>query len=110
MYELPPEIDLSFFVGCELEQVCIGEFQTQLRFDRSVSISIEREFTLDGQRQLASGGHVLHALLGKAVSEVRRVSPFDLAIRLEAHELVVHGVDNHYESYTIWHGNELIVV
>ena len=41
MYGLNPEINLSFLVGRELLQVCIGIHQVQLHFDKDVSISIE---------------------------------------------------------------------
>jgi hypothetical protein len=80
MYELPEEPDLSFLVGCEFEQVCLGQFQTQLRFSRDVVVAIQADFSLDGKRQPVSEGHVRHQLLGDAVKAVHRATAVDLGI------------------------------
>ncbi len=110
MCELPPSLDLTFLVGCEVQQIRLGQFQTIIIFDRDVAISIEAEFTLDGSRWPASQGYVLHVLLGTVVTAVRRVSPVDLGITFVGHELVLHGVDNGYESYHITRPGDVIVV
>ena len=41
MYAIPKDVDWSFMLGKALIQVCYGQYQTQLRFDGDVSISIE---------------------------------------------------------------------
>jgi hypothetical protein len=110
MYELPDETELGFLVGREVGQVCIGEFQAQLNFDQDVSIAIQTDFTLDGERRSVSAGYVLHALLGKVVNGVRRGGRADLRLSVGGRELVVHGLNDGYESYTISHRNGLIVV
>src|SRR5207237_8419413 len=64
MYGLPSNTDLSFLVGRQLAQLCLGQYQAQLRFDGDVTISLEGEFSLDGQRRPISEAHVLYVLLG----------------------------------------------
>jgi hypothetical protein len=49
MYPLPADVDLHFLVGLELIQVCVGESQVILNFDRATSISLECPFELNGQ-------------------------------------------------------------
>jgi hypothetical protein len=41
MWELPKNFDWTFMLGNELIQVCFGQYQTQLRFERDVTVSIE---------------------------------------------------------------------
>lgn len=41
MNGLPPNIDLSFFRGQSLIQVCVGAHDLHLHFDEGVSVSIE---------------------------------------------------------------------
>ena len=50
MYRIPPDLDLSFFVGSTLEQVAIGKYDVQFRFDSGASIALQGEATvfLDG--------------------------------------------------------------
>jgi hypothetical protein len=80
MYELPPDRHLAFLVGCEVQQIRLGLFQTIIMFDRDVAIEIGAEFTLDGSRLPAPQGHVLRVLLGKVVTAVRRVSSVALGL------------------------------
>jgi hypothetical protein len=110
VYELPPDVDLAFLVGCEVQQIRLGQFQTVIAFDRDVVIDIGAEFTLDGTRLDASEGYVLHILLGEVIAAVTRVTAVDLELSCGLHRLVLHGVDRQYESYNITHRGGLIVV
>jgi hypothetical protein len=110
MYGLNPDLDLSFFHERRLDQVCVGEYDTRLNFDEDVSIGLQSEFTLDGQRNGPRDGHILHVLLALQVREARRAGRGDLVLDFGSHVLVVHDSYDRYESYTITNGADLTVV
>lgn len=110
MYGLPERIDLSFFRQRQLEQVCLGEHQVQMRFDGGVSIDLEAEFTLDGERCTVEKAYLLHRLIGLCVNSVAREGVGDIRLRLGDHVLLVHDSNAAYESYTIHTGVGQIVV
>jgi hypothetical protein len=43
VYGLPDETDLTFFIGTELQQVCIGRHEVILRFGDDLSITVESD-------------------------------------------------------------------
>jgi hypothetical protein len=110
MYGLSPDIDLSFLAGRQLEQLCLGQYQVQLRFDGDVEISIEGEFTFDGTRREVGEGHVLHVLLGLKIDAVRHEGDGDVALSLGQHALTIHDSKEHYESYQLYAPGRNIIV
>ena len=110
MNGLPEEIDVSFFYQRRLEQLCLGEYQIQLRFDRDVEVAVEGEYTLDGQRCTVGEGHLLHHLIGLSVQSASRNSMGDLRLDFSEHVLLLHDSNLNYESYTIRSNNDVIIV
>lgn len=110
MNGLPEDLDTSFFHGRRLEQVCLGEYQTQLRFDGNVSVFLECEFTLDGERHTLSDSHFLRLLLGHIIGAASCEGAGDLRLDWGSHVLILHDSNVEYESYTIDNGHGLLVV
>jgi hypothetical protein len=46
MYRLPRETDLSFLLGAELLQVCVGMNEVILHFDREIRITVMADFAV----------------------------------------------------------------
>lgn len=118
MYSLPSNIDLSFFVGKQLIQLCIGEFEFQLNFDDKISISVFCEYTFDKIRYKSQEsdhqGHVLHKILGKKVVAAKQVGKKlnDLELEFENNKKIILHDDGSdlYQSYTFWGPKGLVVV
>lgn len=114
MYGLPEDVDLSFLDGRVLEQVAVGQHQTQLRFEDQVTISIEGEVTIDGARGVGiDAGARLVRLVGRSVERVARIAPGDLCLAFagEPHAAItIHDRSDGYESYTIDGPRGLVVV
>ena len=115
---LPEDLDLSFFVGRSLIQLGMGEHQIQFVLHPDVRLSVEstmRLTSLSGEtssvedyRQTAG---VLLPLISHDVQGASRTPSG--ALRLEWSNGAVLEVDDdseQYESYTINHGDRLIVV
>jgi hypothetical protein len=119
MYGLPEDLDLSFFVGTTLIQLGMGEHQIQFVLHPNVRLSVESTMRLtsatglnsrveDGYREEAG---VLLPLISHDVERASRTPSG--ALRLEWSNGAVLEVDDdsdQYESYTINHGERLIVV
>ena len=74
---------LSFLVGLEVRQVCLGEFQTQFAFSDDTSLRLEGKYAHripTERRELVQarsgcGPNELQRLLGKSVTAARVLSP-----------------------------------
>ena len=128
MYELDTKLDLSFLIGLTLTQVCVGEFQLQLRFHQDVNISIEESIACITPMSTSQWGcedHWTHssdgremravvsllAFLGKTTTAFRRVGKSGIALDFEdGFKLEIFGENTHYESYQIGHRGGLIIV
>jgi hypothetical protein len=113
MYGLPKDIDLSFFVGQQLLQICLGEYQVLLNFD-DVSVNMNNaEYSFRGTRREAGGatGGDLVSLLGKTCTAAVRVGEGDLRLEFGEEVVVFHDSNApYYESYTINNVDGVIVV
>lgn len=112
MYGLSEDVDLSFFIGRRLEQVCLGEYQVQLRFDADTVVSIDdSEYTYRGMRRSSRDGRELVELVGRSCTAAAREGEGDLRLDFAHEVLVIHDSNApHYESYTIRHGDDPVVV
>lgn len=118
MFGLPADVDVSFLVGAVLIQVCAGENEVVLNFDEDVSImsAATIRYAEDGepQRELEDARTVSKALidlLGQTI--VRADGNLDGTLRLFwSNDSRVELLDSwgDYESYTVRHGETLIVV
>ncbi len=118
MHGLPKNIDLTFFRGKRLLQLCVGLNEVIINFDVGVSITAECRIRVDApdgtsrayidSTDAATG---LFDLLQRAVESVEGRTDGELILRFD-NNWVVHLYDEsaHYESYTIHNGDDVIVV
>lgn len=118
MNGLPTDADLSFLEGATLLQVCVGENEVILNLDPDISImvaSVIRMTTGDGVAlELADApesGRSMLALLGHGVAAVAHDPDGTLRRTWDGGE-VTELLDSwkEFESYTIRHGDTLLVV
>ena len=118
MHGLPPDVDLSFFAGCQLLQVCVGENEVILNLHADISIMIASTVRVvhpGGETDTADRstdiGPAVLILLGKEICEASG-SP-DGTLRLvwsDGSALEILDSWKEFESYTVRHGDTLIVV
>jgi uncharacterized protein DUF6188 len=118
MYGISKNTDLSFLLGKIVEQVCLGQFQTQVHLE-DASIRIESKHTLafaDGAREIVwertgfpSDG--ISKLLGQTLTGVSVVEDgvLELAFSL-GDRLLVFDDSDQYESFHIVCGKLHMVV
>jgi hypothetical protein len=124
MYKIPMNQDWSFLIGNTLDQVCIGQYNTQLHFSGGeVCISINYDqsneymnhktnsTTSSSVEGMPGKSVTLISLLGASVNEVIAENTSTLAILFNNNdELRIFDSDDGYESFTITSPNGLIVV
>jgi len=109
MYGLPTNMDLSFLLGKELIQVCIGTFQSILRCGGGACSSLECEYRVfrmsgdgDGTSAPCSSADGLTAILGRKIVGVTNNGGGELAITFSNDSvLVIYDTNTEYESYQI---------
>ncbi len=119
MYGLPKDIDLSFFLGKELEQIAFSPGQIQWFFSDGIHIGFSGEFShstqgkitvWDEDMPLVNAASVL-SLVGAKVVDVEALTDGTLTLRFSNSETIaLYDNSEHYESYTIRHGDDLFVV
>ncbi len=117
MYGLSADVDLQFIEGGTLIQACIGENEVVLRFDNDVSVMVASNVRLthDGSSILIEDarevGRRVTELLGDQITSAQG-SPDGTTTLRWARGAVLDLLDtwDAYESYTITHGDAVIVV
>jgi hypothetical protein len=117
MYGLPPETDLAFLVGSRLEQVAIGENEIIFRFELSVSINVQGDFSIgpegsevDFESSRAAADRAA-ALLSHVVAEESHTLAGDLVLKFDNGILLtIRDSSKQYESYEIRRGDETWIV
>lgn len=118
LHGLPSNVDLSFFEGRRLVQVCVGLHELIINFDNRVAITAECRIAVSVQdealRQFDDptlAAVELFRILQRIVESVEGRNDGELILRFECGSSV-HLYDDatHYESYMIRNGEELIVV
>jgi len=118
MYGLPSSVSLSFLEGRTLLQVCIGLHDLILNFDGDTTITVCSSIgysTTFAQvkryvdfRQSAT---VLCTFLGTTIRAAKNAGDGTLALEFtKGRTLHLYDDSTDYESYTIKHGDQLIVV
>jgi len=118
VYGLPPDLDLSFWSGTTLDQLCIGQNDVQLHFSQPVvSLSAQTSYrvtTSTGRTTYKSppkGASQLVELLGLPV--IRAFDSGEGTLRIEfgnAISVEFFDEDPNYECYQVQHDGRLIVV
>lgn len=118
MYGVPEDLDLSFFHGAELVQVCLSLHQVQFHFHPDVSIHVQGGWELID----AAGGRIdhghdrperppyrIHWLLGRRVVGTEVSPPGRISLRFEGGEaLRIFDDSREYESFQIQPGDIVV--
>jgi hypothetical protein len=118
MYGLPPDIDLSFFHGKTLQQVCIGANEIILHFDADISITIMSPIecmvpgtALQEYEDYRKAAGVVVVFLQDVVASAKGHADGTLSLEFQGGgRLDVRDDSTHYESYMILNGQDCIVV
>ena len=118
LHEVPRNLDWSFMISKELIQVCYGRYQTQLRFDGGLCVSIEAgivhsldEQVLGKSKGRGQGIPSLIGLLGASIERVETEGEDCLRLGFSnAHVLRVLKDEEPYESFSISAPGELTIV
>ena len=120
MYGVPPDLDLSPFVGADLNQIGLGRFQVQFHFGGAGEIACESLWELR-----APGGELidaecphesrdcyrLHHLLDQQVVRYTLDPPRSFTLVFgTCHALTVYDDSEQYESVTVWTDGGLVVI
>lgn len=118
MHGLPRQIDLDFFLGRSIIQVCVGENDLVLNFDNNLIVSISSRVGFTGSDsdwheyidfRLAAPG--LFAFLNKAVGSWEGSEDGTLKLRFEGDSLLaIYDDSSQFSSYIIKFGSQVIVV
>ncbi|MCL2448951.1 MAG: hypothetical protein FWD17_08400 [Polyangiaceae bacterium] len=110
MHGVPKDLPLDAFVGQMLNQIALGRFQTQLRFERG-DISIEGGWELtspDGQLIDRAQDHAardcyrIHRILDLPVSRFEIDAPASFTLIFEpGYRFTVFDDSEHYESFSV---------
>ncbi len=118
MYGLPHNINLGFFDGKTLVQVCFGVHDLILNFDDDVSITVTSSLGYvdssnnihqhDDFRQIAV---IVLALLNQSVLSAEGNDKGTLTLKFDGGGmLTIYDNSKKYESYTIKNGEQMIIV
>jgi len=119
VYRLGKDVDLSFMLGAELEQISIGLHQIIFNFDSSLSISVVgllelicKEDTLSWDDGFRDADLSLTGLLGLKIKNVEILSEVLLSITFNKDDYVLklHDSSDEYESFQIWSDDQEIIV
>lgn len=109
MHGVPADFPIQPFVGQELNQICLGRFQTQLLFSRTGSISVEGRWELrDGAGEIVDRAeehetresYRIHRLIDVAVTRFSIDSPRSFTLFFD-NGLAVFDDSEQYESFSI---------
>ncbi len=109
MYELDPNLDLSFLIDSTLIQVAVGRWQIILHFDKALSITVEHSLCVVSDNYVQSwipgepeAAVCILPLLGKATSYFERLGKSGLRLGFgESVHLDISGDRQAFEAYTI---------
>jgi hypothetical protein len=118
VYGLRPDLDLSFWSGVTLNQVCIGQIDFRLNFSLpSVSLSAQTSYRVTTRTNSSTyesaqtGASHLVELLGMTVTRAFDRGQGTLRIEFgESASIEVFDEDPNYECYQVEHDGQLIVV
>ncbi len=118
MNGVPADLDLTFFHGAEVIQVCLGQYQLQIHFQPAGAIFIEGGWELldaAGERIDRSYDaperppYQLHRLLGRRVVGSEVAAPISFALRFDGGDLLrVFDDSEQFESFHIQPGDNIV--
>jgi hypothetical protein len=111
MYRVPPDLDLTPFVGATLHQICVGKFDVQFRFDSGAWIAVQSTARISGENIASEWCEAtgwdstqFYALLNERVAEVAVKTEREFEFRF-VNGLTLQFVDlsDQYESMQIYY-------
>ena len=126
MYGVPADLDLRRFVGARLDEIGLGEFIVQFRFQAadtvgqqgSLLLGVEGKWVLldnagtvidESQSNAGREAYRLHRLLGQSVVTAEVDSPESIVLRFgSGYELRVFDDSQQYESFSIQPGDIIV--
>jgi len=110
-------VDLSFFKGATLVQICLGSNDLGLNFDiPSIQIMMQSEFgtRVAGEERVfhnLTDGHLLRSFLDREASEASWGEKGTLILTITGGgQVLIFDDSDQFESYTIRHSGQIIVV
>lgn len=117
MYGLSKNEDLQLMVGATLTQVCVGENEIILNFDKPVAVTILAEFAVSSYggaavryEETRSGASSLFGLIGAPIERATVTDDGGLLITFSLGTLEVFDTCKEYESIWIKLGDKQIIV
>jgi len=111
MHGVPVDIPLQLFVGCELNQICIGSFQVQFHCSGTGSISVEGRWELrdisgalvdTAQEHNERESYKLHRILDVPITRFTVDPPLSFTLFFESgFSLTVFDDPEQYESFSL---------
>ncbi len=118
MYKLSPDIDLSFLLGIDLLQVCVGKNEVILNFTDDVRITLLSEFLIkEADQELVTfhetsdGAQALVRMLNDEIEHAKATKEGGLLIAFRSGTtLGIPDTSEVYESFWISKGERQIIV
>ncbi|HYV49931.1 MAG TPA: DUF6188 family protein [Myxococcaceae bacterium] len=118
MYRLGKDVDLSFFYGAQLLQVCVGKNELILNFDRGVRVTILSDFVVKVPagnpvpfRGPAQGAPSVLPLLHDWIEAARATDDGGLHLRFRSgSEVEILDTSTQYESFWIANRERKLIV
>lgn len=109
MYLLPEILYLNELIGQQINMICIGPYDAQVKFEKGLTIQAlhKLEAIIDGKKSLWFDGEWLNSeqllnAVGKEVTNIIRTSDYELQIALsDKVTLCFHTEESLYESIII---------
>lgn len=118
VYGISPDESFDFLDRKLLQQLCFGENELILHFDDpTISIVVMADIEIVSRvrgRRLAEDPRSLASdvvnFLGKTITDIKSTQRALFLVFDDEYTLILHDSDEHYECFTIKHGDRIIVV
>jgi hypothetical protein len=116
MYKFPEKFDAGVFVGRALEMICFNANQIYFHFDRTASLCVETQFTIERPPNIVSVVMVpalssdLMLLLERKVVSARVHDGETLIVEFDNSWTLRFAALPEFESYRVTIGTETIVI
>ena len=118
MYGVPSNLPLQRFVGVQLNQIALGQYQIQFHFAGAGSISVEGKWELhdssgvlidESQEHSTRVSYRIHVIIDKEVTSFRIDAPLSFSLVFSSgHTLKIYDDSPQYESFSIQPGDIFI--
>ncbi len=119
MHNIDKNTNFNCLLGEELIQLCIGQYQVQLKFHINTTISTECKLHLirpdnsliEIYSDNANSTKNLVCLLGEKITEIKTNYQDELSLMFSNHhKLIIFGTNKNFESFEIWHKDQQLLL